>query len=103
MDRDYSLTAVFLRQGILTHKISSGVATTGGTIAPCGTSVVEHGSKITYTITPKKGFAILAVAVDGVQVGPVNSYTFKEVWTDHVIAVAFVQTDAGARAAAAAG
>ncbi|HCM93012.1 MAG TPA: hypothetical protein DIS78_10655 [Lachnospiraceae bacterium] len=103
IDRDYSLTAVFMKEDILTHKISSGVATTGGTIAPCGTSVVAHGANITYSITPKSGFAILAVAVDGVQVGPVSSYTFKEVWTDHVIAVAFVQTDAGAKAAVASG
>lgn len=103
VDRDYALTAVFIKENVLTHKIMSGVATTGGTISPCGTTEVAHGATLTYTITPKSGFAILAVAVDGIQVGPVTSYTFKEIWMDHVIAAAFVQTDAGAKAATAAG
>lgn len=103
VDRDYSLTAVFLQDGIVTHNIVSGVATTGGAISPSGTIVVGHGSNITYTITPKSGFAILAVAVDGIQVGPVSSYTFSDVKSDHAIAAAFVQTDAGAKAAAAKG
>lgn len=103
VDRDYSLTAVFLQDGIVTHNIVSGVATTGGAISPSGTVVVGHGSNITYTITPKTGFAILAVAVDGIQVGPVSSYTFSDVKSDHAIAAAFVQTDAGAKAAAASG
>ncbi|MCR4807348.1 MAG: hypothetical protein K5857_06695 [Lachnospiraceae bacterium] len=103
VDRDLALTAVFIKEDILTHKIMAGVATTGGTITPCGTNEVAHGGTLTYYITPKSGFAILAVAVDGIQVGPVASYTFKDIWMDHVIAAAFVQTDAGARAATASG
>ncbi len=103
VDRDYSLTAVFIKNDIVIHTITSGVATTGGTISPAGATLVARGSSVTYTITPKSGFAILAVAVDGVQVGPVSTYVFNEVWCDHVIAAAFVQTDAGAKAAKEAG
>lgn len=103
VDRDYNFTAVFIKEGIVTHNMVAGVATTGGTISPSGTTVVGHGTNLTYTITPKSGFAILAVAVDGVQVGPVSTYTFKDIKGDHAIAAAFVQTDAGAKAATAAG
>ncbi|MCR5001473.1 MAG: hypothetical protein K6A71_06735 [Lachnospiraceae bacterium] len=103
VDRDYNLTAVFLKTGVTTYSMVSGVATTGGTISPGGTFVAAQGSTLTYTITPKSGFAVLAVAVDGVQVGPVGTYTFENINSNHVIAAAFVQTDAGAKAAQAAG
>ena len=95
IEQDYTLTALFEQQGITSYEISSGVATTGGSIAPSGKLLVAKGQSLTYTITPKSGFAILAVAVDGVQVGPVSSYTFTNVQGPHVIAAAFVQTDAG--------
>ena len=101
--QDYTFTAIFIRTTGVTYEISSGVATTGGTISPCGKMNVLCGQNITYTITPKAGFAILAVAVDGVQVGPVASYTFPNVQGPHMIAAAFVQTDAGKKAAEASG
>ena len=99
IDRDYCLNAVFLKNSVIIHSITAGVATTGGTISPCGVLRVERGSSVTYTMTPKSGFAILAVAVDGIQVGPVSSYTFNDIWSDHYIAVAFVQTDASVKKA----
>jgi hypothetical protein len=103
VERDYCFTAVFLKNDVTTHTLYAGVATTGGTITPSGTLTVARGTTVTYTITPKSGFAILAVAVDGMQVGAVSSYTFQEVKSDHVIAAAFVQTDAGRKAAEASG
>lgn len=103
VERDYCFTAVFLKNDIITHNIYAGVATTGGTITPSGAATVARGASVTYTITPKSGFAILAVAVDGLQVGAVNSYTFKDIKSDHTIAAAFVQTDAGKKAAEKAG
>ncbi|MCR4924537.1 MAG: hypothetical protein K5931_11070 [Lachnospiraceae bacterium] len=96
---DYYLTANFIKVGVTTFPISSGVATTGGNISPSGLVSIAQGQNITYTITPKSGFAILAVAVDGVQVGPLSSYTFTNVQGPHTIAAAFLQTDAGAKAA----
>ena len=103
VERDYSFTAVFLKNDVTTHNIYAGVATTGGTITPSGMATVARGSNVTYTITPKTGFAILAVAVDGLQIGPVSSYTFSDIKSDHNIAAAFVQTDAGKKAAEQAG
>ncbi len=103
ISQDYTCTAVFIRNTGVACEISSGVATTGGSIAPSGKVNVLYGQNITYTITPKSGFAILAVAVDGVQVGPVSQYTFYNVQGPHAIAAAFVQTDAGKAAAEASG
>ena len=103
IEQDYTLTANFQQQGITTYEISSGVATTGGSVSPSGMINVAKGSNITYTITPKSGFAILAVAVDGTQIGPVSSYTFSDVSGPHRIAAAFVQTDAGKKAAESSG
>ena len=96
VDRDYTITAIFVKKGITSYEISAGVATTGGSITPSGKTLVAEGSNITYTMAPKSGFAILAVAVDGVQMGNISTYTFTNVRGPHTIAVAFVQTDAAA-------
>ena len=101
--QDYTCTAIFIKKNVPVYEISSGVATTGGSISPSGKSNVAQGTNLTYTITPKSGFAILAVAVDGVQVGAVSSYTFTNVQGPHTISAAFVQTDAGQKAATSSG
>lgn len=103
ISQDYTCTAIFIKKNVPVYEISSGVATTGGSISPSGKSNVAQGTNLTYTITPKAGFAILAVAVDGVQVGAVSSYTFPNVQGPHTISAAFVQTDAGQKAAASSG
>ncbi|MCR5596027.1 MAG: InlB B-repeat-containing protein [Lachnospiraceae bacterium] len=103
VDQDCTCTAVFTKNSVTTFEISSGVATTGGSISPAGKSLVAQGQNLTYTITPKSGFAILAVAVDGVQVGAVNTYTFTNVQGPHTISAAFLQTDAGKAANTASG
>nr|MCR5748053.1 hypothetical protein [Lachnospiraceae bacterium] len=103
LESDYNCTAIFVKTGVSVYQISAGVATTGGSISPTGVVSVAQGNSITYKITPKSGYAILAVAVDGAQVGPVNSYTFSNVQGNHQIAAAFLLTDAGKAAAAAAG
>ena len=103
LETDYNCVAIFMQTGAVTYEMSSGVATTGGTITPSGRMSVAQGQSLTYTMTPKAGFAVLAVAVDGVQVGPVSTYTFSNIQGNHTIAVAFLQTDAGKAAAAATG
>ena len=100
---DFTCTAIFTKDNTVMYELSSGIATTGGTITPSGKISVLNGQSITYTITPKAGFAILAVAVDGAQVGPVSTYTFNNIQGNHIIAAAFVQTDAGKAAAEATG
>ena len=103
LESDYTCTAVFIKTGVSVYEISAGVATTGGAISPAGLTSVAQGQNVTYKITPKAGYAILAVAVDGAQVGPVNSYTFSNVQGNHTIAAAFLLTDAGKATAAASG
>ncbi len=100
---DYTCTAIFAKNGATMYEMSAGVATTGGSITPSGKFMIASGQNVTYTITPKSGFAILAVAVDGMQVGPVATYTFTNIQSNHMIAAAFVQTDAGKKAAESSG
>ncbi len=66
-------------------------ATSGanGTIAPPGVTNVNHGGNQSYTITPDAGYHVAAVVVDGVSVGPVTSYNFTNVTTNHTISVTF--------------
>jgi hypothetical protein len=50
---------------------------------------VEHGSDKLITIVPAPGFSIKDVTVDGVSQGPVDSYRFTDIKTDHDITVEF--------------
>lgn len=60
-------------------------AGTGGSIAPNGLTAVPSGTNQTYTISALAGYSILAVRVDGINVGAVSSYTFNNVTANHVI------------------
>ena len=63
-----------------------------GSIAPAGTSTVDYGSDLKYTITPDSGYSVANVIVDGSAVGPVTSYTFTAVKADHTISATFAVT-----------
>ncbi|MCR5775657.1 MAG: hypothetical protein K6G42_11295 [Lachnospiraceae bacterium] len=91
VDRDLNFTAMFYKNGQKMYTITSGVAQQGkgGVISPQGATYVQEGSSFTYVIAPGNGYKILAVAVDGQQVGAVKTYTFTNVTSDHTIAVAF--------------
>ncbi len=54
-------------------------AGTGGTISPSGVIRVLEGTSQTFTITPKPGYIIASVVVNGQNVGAVSSYTFENV------------------------
>jgi len=66
-------------------------AGTGGAISPSGSVSVAAGGSTTFTITPKTGYAVGSVTVDGTSVGAVASYTFSNVKAAHTIAATFVQ------------
>lgn len=72
-----------------TYKMTSSVATTGGSISPSGDTYVNYGGSVTYEITPKRNYYILKVEVDGRSVGGVSSYTFEDVSGNHVITAHF--------------
>jgi hypothetical protein len=67
----------------------SASAGSGGSISPSGTSTVASGGSKTYTISPKYGYGISSVQVDGVSVGAVSTYTFSTVKANHTIKALF--------------
>jgi hypothetical protein len=65
----------------------------GGSISPIGSVSVEEGEYKTYTITPKGGYRIENVTVDGDSMGAVESYSFENVNEDHTIKAEFEKSD----------
>lgn len=99
INQDYCLTANYEKKGLKDYTITAGVCTNDGVISPSGKSKVQEGGSMLYTITPKSGYRILAVAVDNVQMGAINSYTFTNVHENHTIAVAFTPLERAAETA----
>lgn len=60
-----------------------------GAISPFGALKVPVGANKVFMMTPNSGFVIKDVQVDGGSVGPVESYTFTNVTTDHTITAMF--------------
>lgn len=73
---------------IITYSIEAS-AGPNGTVSPSGTVKVNHGSKQKFTVTPAKGYHILDVLVDGISQGPINTYTFSNVTSNHTISATF--------------
>ncbi len=71
---EFSANALIQAQYTIT-----ATAGAGGSIDPSGAVTVDHGSNQTFTITPKAGYYIDDVLVDGSSVGPVGEYTFESV------------------------
>ena len=67
------------------------IATAGpnGSISPSGTITVSPGDDQSFTIEPDEGYQIADVIVDGVSMGPIDSYTFFNVSANHTIHVVF--------------
>jgi outer membrane protein assembly factor BamB len=72
----------------LPHTITAS-AGPHGTITPAGSMLVSDGGSQGFTITPDANYNIKTVVVDGVDVGPLSSYTFNGVTTDHTITATF--------------
>jgi len=60
-----------------------------GTISPKGEVAVVCGASQTFDITPNPNYKIQSVTVDGTNLGPLSTYTFSAISTDHVISAAF--------------
>lgn len=73
-----------------THELTSS-ATSGGTISPSGTVMVEEGQTQVYTITPDAYYKVVSVLVDEVEVGPASGYTFDKITGPHTISVTFAK------------
>ena len=85
---DHTIAVTFAP--IPTYTITA-TANTGGTIDPAGDQNVFRGtSNVTYTIAAKSNFQLSDVKVDDVSMGPLTTYTFNNVTTDHTIAASFI-------------
>lgn len=71
------------------HAITALTTNTGGSISYEGNQIFSEGDHVTYTITPKYGYTIYNVEVDGVSVGNVGEYEFKDISSDHTISATF--------------
>lgn len=89
--RDMNLVAAFEMEGAVIYTITASVSSANGTIAPEGKTTITQGSGILYTITPKSGYNINTVYVDGISIGPVSSYSFTDVRSNHSITADFVE------------
>ena len=61
------------------------LANQGGSVSPSGIVTVNYGDSQTFTVTPNAGYKVKDVKVDGVSVGAVSTYTFKNIASDHTI------------------
>ena len=61
----------------------------GGSIFPSGSVKVNQGDAQSFTITPNMGYHIKDVKVDGAAMGPISSYTFTNVTSNHTISASF--------------
>lgn len=86
VDRDRTLVANFEALPKYTITAMAGV---NGTITPQGDVQVVQGADQTFTMVPDFGCRISKVLVDGIDIGPVESYTFTNVNRDHTIYVSF--------------
>jgi hypothetical protein len=70
----------------------SATAGANGAISPSGNFPVNYGSNQSFTITPNTDYSIAFVAVNGVSVGAVSSYTFTNIQATYDIYAAFALT-----------
>ena len=89
MQLEADLTTKFITNATLGYTITAS-AGPNGSIDPSGATPVIQGENLTYTITQGTGAVVADVLVDGVSVGPVNSYTFASVSADHTIDATFL-------------
>ena len=83
---NHTISAVF---SYITFAVT-GSASDGGSVSPSGTSRVNYGSGLTYTITPEEGFLISDVKIDDISAGAISSYNFSNITSDHTLSVAFI-------------
>lgn len=83
---DVSIEAQF---GVKTYRIYAGSSAVGS-ITPAGFTTVYPGDDQGYTVVPDYGWDVYALKVDGVDQGPLTSYTFTNVTADHNIKAIYV-------------
>jgi hypothetical protein len=75
---------------VITYTINAS-SSIGGSISPSGLITVNYGDSKTFTIIPNSGYKISDVKVDGKSMGPVSTYTFTNITSNHTIEAVFVK------------
>lgn len=90
---NYDLT---IRKGLLTYTdidyqsfLIDVDCSYGGSVSPSGRTYVYEGESQTIRFTPRSGYEVIAVYVDGKDVGSRSSFTFYDVSKDHKLYVDF--------------
>jgi hypothetical protein len=83
--QDHTIEATFTVPSF-TINASTG---THGTISPSGAIAGTYDSSQTFTITPSYGYLIKDVKVDNQSVGPVSTFTFSNITSNHTIYAEF--------------
>ncbi|MBS4028932.1 MAG: InlB B-repeat-containing protein [Ignavibacteriales bacterium] len=83
MDGNKTVTANFTIN-VYTINASAG---SNATISPSGDVSINYGNNQTFTMSAAEGYTIDDVLVDGNSVGPVATYTFSAVDSNHTISV----------------
>ncbi len=73
----------------------TSTAGTGGFITPEGEKSVVYGGSQNYNLTPKAGYMVKELLVDGANVGQVASYTFDNVNNHHSLQATFAPLPSG--------
>ncbi len=67
----------------------TATAGANGSISSAGTTTVQPGASLSYTMTPASGYEVANVVVDGVSWGAIGAYTFTSIAADHAISASF--------------
>ena len=73
-------------RSVITINVSAGH---GGSVTPSARVAIGYGLSKMFAITPRWGYVIEDVVVDGVSVGPVSIYMFSNLTENHTISVTF--------------
>lgn len=84
---NHTISATFTAS--ITNYTITASAGTGGTISPSASVTVSKGTNQTFRMTPKTGYRVSKVLVDGRSVGALSSYTFSNVAANHKISAQY--------------
>jgi hypothetical protein len=85
---DHTINAIFTTPGQPPSTIAYS-AGLNGSIVPFSSNVVPYGGSLSFYIIPDINYYVQDVQVDGVSVGPWDTYTFTNVTADHTISATF--------------
>lgn len=73
-----------------THMITA-TAGSHGAVVPAGEVIVPEGGSRRFEFVPNPGYVIEDILLDGLSIGSPGSYTFTDVFTDHILDVTFTE------------